>query len=168
VDGAGDVNGDGLDDIAVSEPHVLPANKYMHARGRVYVIFGRDSESEVNVRELGSRGFWVAGRRDMHLGQTISGVGDVDGDGFSDIAAVGAADNFSARVFIILGTTSVENLRVGELGKRGYRIIHASDHPLVAVDGGDDMNDDDLSDLVIGSPISAQGRGKAFVVWAKP
>ncbi|MDQ4125960.1 MAG: hypothetical protein M3134_10235, partial [Actinomycetota bacterium] len=61
IAGVGDVNGDSLDDIAVSE------------YGRLRVVFGKPDGAEVDTEELGPRGF------------TVSGVGGSSGAGHNGV-----------------------------------------------------------------------------------
>ena len=72
----GDVNGDGLDDIAVEGG--------MADGG--YVVFGARHAEDVNLAELGTRGFRIVAPR---AAPSVA-AGDVDGDGADDLQ-VGAA-----------------------------------------------------------------------------
>ena len=81
VSNAGDLNGDGFDDMVVGSPDV-------DFSGSAYVIFGKASgfDATFNVRTLdGSNGFRFMGDNDGSTGETVSGGGDVNGDGFEDL-----------------------------------------------------------------------------------
>ena len=84
VSGAGDVNGDGLDDVIVGSPWANP--------GESYVVFG-STQGFPPVLPLarlwdsgggdGSRGFVLLGIDDA--GWSVSGAGDVNADGIDDL-----------------------------------------------------------------------------------
>jgi Ca2+-binding RTX toxin-like protein len=69
----GDVNGDGLDDIAVGEPNANLAS----------VVFGSAESGVVQVEQLGARGYRIRGT--SAFGEAVAGPGDFDGDGKRDI-----------------------------------------------------------------------------------
>lgn len=78
VSNAGDVNGDGFDDIIVSSPG---ANPNSHGSGSSYVVFGKASGFAVttNLSNLdGSNGFRLDGAAEYDLpGSSLSNAGDV-------------------------------------------------------------------------------------------
>ena len=85
VGGAGDVNGDGLDDIVLGS---LPP-VFNNSPGTSYIVFGSDSgtASTVQLDALdGSNGFRLDGATvGDAAGQAVSGAGDINGDGFDDV-----------------------------------------------------------------------------------
>jgi hypothetical protein len=93
VSAAGDVDADGYDDVAVASP-------YEGTRaGAVRVFRGGAVEAEALA--------WVtlpAGAGDETFGQALAGAGDLDGDGFDDLA-VGAPATLddSGRLHVFLG-----------------------------------------------------------------
>ena len=102
VSGAGDVNGDGFDDVIVAAYQADPNGPNS---GASYVIFGKDDWSGTAVLDLltpldGTDGFTINGAATYDFsGKSVSGAGDVNGDGFDDviIGAYGADPNgFSA------------------------------------------------------------------------
>jgi len=72
---AGDVNGDGYLDQIISAPSASPNG--LPTSGAVFVYSGLDGNILQQV--FGSS-------VSLHLGQSVAGLGDVDGDGLSDIA----------------------------------------------------------------------------------
>jgi len=108
VSGAGDVNGDGYDDIIVGA-YGVDSNGKVDA-GASYVIFGKESGfSTVDLASF-TGGFVIQGAESEDLsGWSVSGAGDVNGDGYDDIiiGAVGSADRFTftGKSYVIFGST---------------------------------------------------------------
>lgn len=79
VSGAGDMNGDGLDDVIVGAPgdlEAFPTIQTVASRGSVRIVSGT-GEVLRTFRGRESTNF---------LGQSVAGLGDIDGDGFDEIA----------------------------------------------------------------------------------
>ena len=97
VSGAGDVNGDGIDDIIFGAPTASP-NGNVHA-GETYVVFGTETilSSGFSLANIdGNNGFAIQGSTAYdYSGISVSGAGDVNGDGASDVifGGLGAARN---------------------------------------------------------------------------
>ena len=85
VSGAGDLNGDGLDDVAVGARHA--DNEGRTDSGSSYLIYGRTSSLNIDLLSFASsQGFRVDGAAaDDESGTSVSGAGDVDGDGRADL-----------------------------------------------------------------------------------
>ncbi|WP_027007591.1 integrin alpha [Conexibacter woesei] len=99
VSAAGDVNGDGIDDVIVGAPLQNAPGRFNG--GSAYVVFGRRRAAAAIRRAPIARiaaagaarraqGFRIVGpNAQAHLGATLAAVGDVNGDGLADVA-VGA------------------------------------------------------------------------------
>lgn len=74
VGSAGDVNGDGIADLLVGAQNAL-------GQGRVYVYFGHEAAHLASAPDVTLSSTTTA------FGERVSGVGDVNGDGYADIAA---------------------------------------------------------------------------------
>ena len=142
VDGAGDVNGDGYDDV------ILGAPGYSNSTGRAYVFEGSASGLATAAATVLTGGFALDA-----LGDTVAGVGDVNGDGYDDVVvSVPGSASWTGRVDVFLGSaaglsTRAQTILEGD-GKAGY-----------ALAGAGDVNGDGYDDVVVG----AVGVGRAFL-----
>jgi len=105
-------------------------------------------------------------------GSTVAGVGDINGDGFSDFA-IGAINalNFAGQVSVIFGSpagyNSAVDLSTSLNGTNGFVIAGESPNDSLgfAITGGGDFNRDGISDLVIAAPFAVGGSGKVYVIY---
>ncbi len=87
VSSAGDLNDDGLDDLLIGATYArAPGDALYTYAGKSYVIYGSTSLSgSMNLASLGTSGFPIFGADPGDIsGWSVSGVGDVNGDGFAD------------------------------------------------------------------------------------
>jgi FG-GAP repeat len=176
VAGLGDVNGDGIDDLAIGVPGLYYAGRT--GSGTVFVVYGSTDPSPVDLANLGARGYRIRGPlAGDGLGAAVAKVPDVDGDGRAEIAlgAPGADPGGRASagsVFVLLSAR--EPSTVVDLATPawpGWRI----DGPAPSARAGSsladagDVNGDGASDLLVGAPSApaAAGATGAYVVWAR-
>ncbi|SFB14352.1 Calx-beta domain-containing protein [Poseidonocella pacifica] len=100
VSGIGDINGDGIDDFAVTAKR--GENYYGQDTGSVFVVFGEeDADLDFSLEDIdGDNGFQILPDSDLNygsysstFGSSIVGLGDVNGDGYDDF---GIAHNATA------------------------------------------------------------------------
>jgi FG-GAP repeat protein len=160
VDGAGDVNGDGLDDVIVGDPS--------GGTGHAYVVFGTRTPADVDVDTLGAQGFSIA-KQDEDAGFSVAGIGDMNGDGRDDVALTEGDDGLA---WVVFGDASTDPVDLAALGTRGFRIepLGGPDDGIDAVAAAGDVNADGRPDLVLGASGGGVDRdaGGAWVVYGSP
>ncbi|HEX8205565.1 MAG TPA: integrin alpha, partial [Solirubrobacteraceae bacterium] len=181
VAGVGDVNGDGLADVAVTAPEEAPSFDVpgvggIALDGVTYVVFGRREPGTVELGALRPEdGFAVRGASDA-----VAGVGDVNGDGLGDVAFGSyfiSSEKVPGRVYVLLGGHMGDVPNAEQLGERAWTITgNRGDYDLGSVvDGAGDVDGDGLADLVVASPSSVgptsdegpedeEGPGVAYLV----
>ena len=103
VASAGDVNGDGIDDLIVGAPGASSS------AGQSYVVFGSKSRwsSPISLSSLnGANGFILNGiNSGDQSGNSVASAGDVNGDGIDDLI-VGApvASSVTGRSYVVFGS----------------------------------------------------------------
>lgn len=177
VGGAVDINGDGIDDLIIGAPVADPAGR--NAAGETYVIFGRTDGfgSTFDLRTLdGTNGFRLNGVDvDDRSGGSVSGAGDINGDGIDDLiigasnAAGGAGESY-----VVFGKASgfAASINLAGLnGSNGFRIdgVALGDGSGGAVSGAGDVNGDGVDDLIIGAHRADRGGnrdvGESYIVF---
>jgi hypothetical protein len=152
VSGAGDVNGDGLADLVVGA-HFASSNMWNMA-GRTYVVFGKTDTDEVALTDVvsGTGGFALDGEHEAHhSGRSVSGAGDVNGDGFADVVVL-APDAYDGRTYVVFGRTDTTLVELWHLTREdgGFAVGGSESSAIESVSGVGDVNDDGLADIVVG------------------
>ncbi len=166
VAGAGDVNGDGFDDVIVSDPYF--------GGGAAFVYLGSasgipDSSSywsptaimiEPDLSTLGL-GYFAS---------SVAGAGDVNGDGYDDVIVgapwADAGEEREGAAFVFLG--SATGIAAGSSDNAYARLESNQAFAYFGVDvaGGGDVNGDGLADVLIAADLYDVGEaaeGAAFV-----
>ncbi len=175
---AADLDGDGIADMIVGSPYAGPmvqsggegGARRLHSIGEVYIIFGEQGS--------GAEDFGGNGRKDLDvldpsglsvifgvaasgLGEAVQVPGDVNGDGYADLAIGG--HSFNAEVTIVFGgpglrgADRIEAASIGGVGTStagaptGFRIFDSTPDveimPVIAP--GIDFDGDGLADIVL-------------------
>ena len=178
VSGAGDVNGDGLDDIIIGAFGVNGTDGYNS--GASYLVFGNSDGGIVELDDIDddtdTRGFVLNGVNENDLsGISVSGAGDVNGDGLDDIiiGANRANSNDSGASYVVFGKTDGNAVALSEIaGNNGFVLngVNANDQSGFSVSGTGDVNGDGLDDIIVGTPFAAPNgslSGASYVVFGK-
>ncbi len=181
VNSAGDINGDGIDDLLIG---AYKADGSGTNAGEVYVVFGKTTafSAAIDLGDIdGNNGFVIRGAQaEDRAGFSVKAVGDVNGDGIDDII-IGAPENDSTNdpdpgeAYVVFGSAGglPATLDLGALdGTNGFKLdgIDAADFVGSSVSGGD-FNGDGLNDIIVGAagadPGGVNYAGESYVLFGK-
>ncbi|MDW5598561.1 putative Ig domain-containing protein [Conexibacter stalactiti] len=159
VQPGGDVNGDGLQDVLLSESFADDS------AGRVSVVFGADSSATVDVESLGLRGYTVTGSGSQSYAGSASSVADLDGDGNDELLVVERD-----RATLLYGTDDTAPVSLGSLAAgAGYRINGIGNPQIGSGSAVGDVDGDGLEDFALTSDcqVSTTCVPRSWVVFGR-
>jgi FG-GAP repeat protein len=157
---AGDVNGDGYDDLIVGAPDFDPGGQPL--AGRVYLYLGGLGGPRLSAWTASG----IAGER---FGSAVSAAGDVNGDGFGDVVVGAPGDGLASvgRAAVYYGSPSglspsPQWTQSGPGAGSGFG---------GAARSAGDVNGDGFDDLLVGAPGASpavEREGAAFLYLGSP
>ena len=172
---AGDINGDGYDDVIIG---ALWADSIGNSRlndGEAYVIFGKQSGlADIDLASMtNAQGFRLFGPGGDHAGISVSGAGDINGDTFADIIIGVPNAGFgggapTGRSYVIFGTKDgLADVDLKALAPEDGFFIHSTKGLGAgdAVSTAGDVNGDGFSDLILGSRDVSGAGSESFVIF---
>ncbi len=165
-----DINGDGIDDLAIGSPG--PGNGPDSQPGQVFVVFGSKTWSQTFYVESlnGKNGFLVTGSYYDFLGPAVSAAGDINNDGIGDML-LGTDNAFT--VCVLFGSSKPFNAVVNL--DNSYNGLTITSNTMqgqynigISVTKLGDVNGDKIDDIAIGAPaFQSDIGGRVFVVYGQ-
>lgn len=183
VSGAGDINGDNIDDVIIGA-----VDRYSDA-GESYVVFGKTGNFDATI-ELsalnGGNGFAIKGVAEGdNSGYQVSGAGDINHDGIDDVIigtfntiADVSSGLYANDSYVVFGKNTLlegefsKSIELQALnGSNGFVIkgLETDYYSHGSVSAAGDINDDGVDDVIIGSDATGYSleTGESYIVFGK-
>ncbi|HTO52883.1 MAG TPA: FG-GAP-like repeat-containing protein [Myxococcota bacterium] len=160
---AGDINGDGFGDFIVGSPSFSDGES---GEGRFEIFMGSSCAPNCLFPVLPVPTAWEGNQAGAQQGYSVAGIGDVNGDGFDDVA-VGAplydqtvlrqVRTDAGRVQVYLGDGTGGLTLARSLSDVGVLSFVSGEEFGWAVAPAGDVNGDGLADLLVSAPLFPNG-----------
>ena len=162
----GDLNGDGVGDVAVGTP--MDPDK---SNGEVWILLLKEDGSILHAHNLAVEGL----RRGDEFGIAVEGLGDLDGDGIVDLAVGADRDDEAGvnqgAVYICFlnddGTLKAyQKIVSNSAGFTGY--LDNEDRMGISLANVGDMNGDTIPDLAVGAYLDddeSKDKGAIYIMY---
>jgi hypothetical protein len=142
IAGAGDFNGDGVEDYVIGQ--------YQNGSfGNIAIVGGSTGASPGNITFTGS------GSAGASLGYSVDGIGDFNNDGYADVVAGAPTSGTTGAAYLISGRSDWNtDINIASPGVNGAQTIIGDPSSSFgsSVTGIGDFNGDGFSDFAIGAP----------------
>ncbi len=156
VSTGGDTNGDGFDDILVGAPG------YSSCSSAVYLLLGPVSGNGDLPRAT-----LVPDSGSDEVGESVSGGGDINGDGLGDVVVGARLDDSAGRdagaVYVVTGPVSGDSSLADAIARFMGEV--EDDHAGWSVALAGDINRDGLDDVIVGAPYASSSESCAGVAY---
>ncbi len=161
VAGAGDVNGDGFDDLLIGA-HLN--NDGGADAGGAYLVLGSAAPTSGSLSTAIQYSGEAAGNQ---AGRSVAGAGDVNGDGFADML-IGAPFNndggaSAGAAYLVLGSATPTSANLSTAVQYTGEAAGHQAGQSVAMLG--DTNRDGLADMLIGAPLNGDSGANAGAIY---
>ncbi|PUE10683.1 hypothetical protein B9Z33_11065 [Limnohabitans sp. T6-20] len=170
VAGVGDMNGDGISDFVIG----YAGANFTSSGGAAYVVYGKTNATTLTLGTNGSiaaaDGFRLTGGVNENAGFSVSGAGDVNGDGLADVivSANGALSNADGATYVIFGGATGGDMNALVTAGKGFKVTGLTNstgyHLGTSVSSAGDVNGDGYADLIVGTDAD-QSYTAAYVVY---
>lgn len=173
VAGVGDVNGDGHDDLIIGAPGRARVDgnplSLETARGAAYLTYG-PVRTNLKLKLLTSANHIKSDQVGAMAGYSVSGGGDINGDGFGDLIVgapnEGEEDQRRGAVYVVYGPApDTLNLQAADARLSGDS---PGDQLGLSVAMAGDVNNDGFDDLIVGAPgadLTENEAGAAYLFY---
>ncbi|BAU63809.1 putative outer membrane adhesin like protein [Stanieria sp. NIES-3757] len=156
---------------------ISPIQTALLIQEECYVVFGKSGGfgANFNLSSLnGTNGFAIAGiNKDDYSGISVSGAGDVNGDGIDDVI-IGSRN--TGETYVLFGSSNVFPTRINLANleaNQGFILKGSNAEDLAgnSVSSAGDVNGDGIDDLIVGAPQanpnSVRDAGESYVIFGQ-